>query len=117
MAKKGVPNAGQIKPGEVRNPGGRPKTVGLVREMAQGYTETAIQTLAEICGRGDMPAAARVSAANALLDRGYGRPEATHNVNVNRSAKDLSYDELIQIASGEGIAGAQEGAGITPGLH
>lgn len=115
--KKGQKHSGQFKPGQVNNPGGRPKTVGYVRELASQQTETAIKTLAEICGSAEFPPAARVTAANSLLDRAYGRPESTATVNINRTARELTTDELIQIISGEGAAGAEDGAGVTAGLH
>ena len=44
-----------------------------LREVAQQYTPVAIQTLAHICERGESEAA-RVAAANGLLDRGHGKP-------------------------------------------
>jgi hypothetical protein len=45
-----------------------------VQELARVYTEDAIQTLAEICKSKKSPPAARVAAASALLDRGFGKP-------------------------------------------
>ena len=35
----------------------------------------AVRTLTGICGSKAAPAAARVSAASALLDRGWGKPQ------------------------------------------
>lgn len=66
-------------------PKGLPKTGGRVagtpnkvtaplREVAREYTQDAILTLAEIMRDTEQPGPARVSAANALLDRGYGKP-------------------------------------------
>jgi hypothetical protein len=44
-----------------------------------------------------------VSAATALLDRGWGRPSQVVDMTVRRQiAKDLSDDELADIASGRG---------------
>ena len=60
--------------GKSGNPGGRPKIPQHVKELAQAKTEDAVLTLIEIMGDGKQPAAARVSAANSLLDRGYGKP-------------------------------------------
>ena len=45
-----------------------------VAEAARAHTGAAIEALAGICRDAAQPAAARVSAANALLDRGWGRP-------------------------------------------
>jgi hypothetical protein len=44
-----------------------------LRAAAREYTDDALNTLAEICKTSDSDTA-RVSAANALLDRGYGKP-------------------------------------------
>ena len=56
------------------NPGGRPKEVGHVRELAREHTAMAVRTQVAITKNAKSPPAARVAAANALLDRGYGRP-------------------------------------------
>lgn len=71
---KAKPRGKPFVKGQVANPGGRPKEVVHVRDLARTYTEEAIRTLAEIMGNGDMKEAARVSAAQALLDRGWGKP-------------------------------------------
>lgn len=44
-----------------------------LREAARQFTDDALKTLAAICNEGQSEAA-RVSAACALLDRGYGKP-------------------------------------------
>jgi len=64
---------GGFKKGQSGNPGGRPKEVGEVRELARQYTAKAINTLVEIMEDRKTPPAARVAASSALLDRGYGR--------------------------------------------
>lgn len=50
------------------------KTPTQIRSLARGHTETALNTLAGIMNEPDAPAAARVAAANSLLDRGWGKP-------------------------------------------
>lgn len=60
--------------GQSGNPGGRPKALKDVEEIARSHTPAAMQTLAAICVDPEQPGAARVSAANALLDRGWGKP-------------------------------------------
>lgn len=63
-----------FQPGQSGNPGGRPKALREVMELARAKTEAAVETLAGIMTNGSAPPAARVSAATALLDRGWGRP-------------------------------------------
>lgn len=45
-----------------------------IRSLARKHTVQAINCLAGIMNRKDAPEAARVSAANSLLDRGWGKP-------------------------------------------
>ena len=56
------------------NPGGRPKVVAEIKELARAHTDKAIETLVSIMDNPKAAPVARVSAANALLDRGYGKP-------------------------------------------
>jgi Family of unknown function (DUF5681) len=63
-----------FKKGQSGNPGGRPKVVAEVKELARKHSGKAIETLVSIMSNPKAAPAARVSAANALLDRGYGRP-------------------------------------------
>ena len=62
-----------------REGAGRPKGVpnkatASIKDASREYTEEALQVLAKVMADKDQPAAARVSAANSLLDRGYGKP-------------------------------------------
>jgi hypothetical protein len=59
---------------ERRNAGGRPKEIGHVKDLARAQTESAINTLIEIASGVEHPSPARVAAATALLDRGWGKP-------------------------------------------
>lgn len=45
--------------------------------MARAHTESALNVLAGVMNSTDAPPAARVSAAQALLDRGWGKPTQT----------------------------------------
>lgn len=45
-----------------------------IRSLARSHTETAINVLAGIMSEQTAPHAARVAAAQALLDRGWGKP-------------------------------------------
>ena len=48
--------------------------IAEVKELARAHTGEAIDTLVSIMANAKAAPAARVSAANALLDRGYGKP-------------------------------------------
>ena len=50
------------------------KATADVKALAGSYTTAALETLAEIMQDGTAPHSARVSAANALLDRAHGKP-------------------------------------------
>lgn len=65
------------KPGERR--GGRRKgtpnkATRSLREVARQYTEEALSALIGVMNNTAEPASARVAAANAILDRGFGKP-------------------------------------------
>jgi hypothetical protein len=97
-----------------------------IRSLARAHTETALRTLAAIMTKEDAPEAARVSAANSLLDRGWGKAE--QHITVER-VEDLTNEQLAgQLAEAvaalrelgvdpagifAGIGGAQQGAGST----
>src|SRR5947207_14242510 len=64
---------GQWLPGSSPNPGGRPKIIEDIRDLAREHSATAINTLVQIAESGKQESA-RVAAASALLDRGWGKP-------------------------------------------
>lgn len=45
-----------------------------IRSLARAHTATAINTLVGIMNQEEAAPAARVAAANAILDRGWGKP-------------------------------------------
>lgn len=73
--------------GGKREGAGRPKgavnkATADIREAAQEYTDEALKVLAEVMRQGDS-AAARVAAANSILDRGHGKPKQQVDANVD----------------------------------
>ena len=51
-------------------------------ELAREYTNDALDTLVEVM-QSSQSDSARIAAANAILDRGYGRPTKTTSFEVN----------------------------------
>jgi hypothetical protein len=79
------------KGGPSPNPGGRPKVIRAVQVAAREHTEEAIDTLVTIMGDEKAHDSARVSAANAILDRGWGRAA---QVVESVAIEDMTEEEL-----------------------
>ena len=93
----------RFEKGRSGNPGGRPKGHGDLREIARQHTEAALQTLVDIAANGENESA-RVAAANAILDRGWGKPAVplagpdipTH-ITFNVGTKDIRPREMKDV--------------------
>lgn len=83
------------------NPGGRPKGYGNLRELAQSHTEAAPETLLRVMNDEQATGNGRVSAACALLDRGWGCPsrQVHMEMNLERTVQELSDRELVAIVA------------------
>ena len=85
--------------GQSGNPGGRAKIAlpdgRTLTEIAREHTPKAVQALVDVLGNAEASDAAKVSAATALLDRGWGRPK-----------QDLG----IELKSDDQVAGLLEAA-------
>lgn len=86
--------------GQSGNPGGRPKELEGIQKLAREHGDAAIRVLLAVAENGKSESA-RVAAASALLDRGYGKPPqfATNDPEAFRRANELSDDELAAIAA------------------
>src|SRR5690349_19796295 len=85
--------------GQSGNPGGRAKAVlpdgRSLMDLAREHTPKAVKALVEVLDHPTASEAAKVSAATAILDRGWGRPK-----------QDLG----IELKSDEGMAALLERA-------
>lgn len=89
------PKRGRGRPrGVTAKVAGRTKTL---REVAETYGEEMIFVLAQIAMDEKAPHGARTSAANSLLDRGYGRPAQADPTPADSPDKVLQRIERIVI--------------------
>lgn len=91
-------------PGRSANPGGRPKLDSEIRALAQSYGAKAIHTLGRLLEH--KSPRARVLAAEALLNRGFGRPAQAVELSFRREdiaarIAGLSAEEKRQVAAGD----------------
>jgi predicted ArsR family transcriptional regulator len=87
-----------------RRPGaGRPKgkvseAKRSIAQAAREHAEVALKVLVDVARDVAAPPSARVSAANAILDRGYGKPVAQVEMSIN------PLEELIREITSRGSA-------------
>ena len=108
------------KKGVSGNPGGRPSGVGEIREIAREHTDEAIQTLLQVMTDLKAPPSARVGAAIAVLDRGWGRPVQSisasieNRPSVSESLEFRALDLLKQVRGEPQITHGPEEDASTP---
>jgi hypothetical protein len=101
---------GRFKKGQSGNPGGRPKIFTEVKQAAREHTEAAIETLVGVVNNEEAPTAARVAAANAILDRGWGKPGQYVETSVRKKPiREMTDEELM-----EAIAAARDDSDDEP---
>jgi len=93
-------------PGQSGNPSGRPKIEREVIELARAHSAEAIETLVRIMREGKPNEAA--AAANALLDRGFGRPRQIVDANLRYDVREMTDADLLSIIVGDD--GAAQGS-------
>lgn len=93
MASRNPTGKGGFKKGQSGNPSGRPKVVADIRELARQHGPKAIETLAHLMFSGDERT--QVAAAQALLDRGFGKPSQAMELSGPEGGPIQTATELI----------------------
>jgi len=98
--------SGRFASGRSGNPGGRPRIIADVQALARSHTAEAIETLVGIANDPKAPAAARVAAANALLDRAWGRSQTSVTIHqeIERPSP-AKVQEVLNAAVAAGLPG------------
>lgn len=78
-----------------------------IRSLARVHTATAIATLAGIMRQKKASASARVAAAQALLDRGWGKPPQA--IQHSGGIAGLTYEEMLDELDGHDSSAKQQG--------
>jgi hypothetical protein len=86
---------GTFLQGHSGNPSGCPAIISELQKLARTHTPTALATLVEIMSNTASPPNARVAAAVALLDRGYGRPSTAVFVEMTSQVSSADREALL----------------------
>jgi hypothetical protein len=60
-----------------------------LRALARSYTPEGIRILAAVARDENQPGQTRINAIKMMMDRGWGRPSETHNINLEGEQKPL----------------------------
>ena len=78
---------GQFRPGHSGNPGGRPKMPAALRDGMRSLADDAMRVLEDALVSDDERV--RLMAAAQILDRGYGKPNQTVDMNARVNSADI----------------------------
>ena len=94
--------------GQSGNPGGRPKALTpdgkTLSELAREHTAEAVQALVGVLRDGEASHAAIVSAATAILDRAYGRPQQSMSLELKQDEGAAAALEAARKRAAEAVA-------------
>ena len=65
------------------------KTDAELRALARSYTPEGIRILAAVARDENQPGQTRINAVKMMMDRGWGRPSETHNINLDGEQRTL----------------------------
>lgn len=96
---------GGKRQGAGRKPGSKDRSTveqsATLSELAREHTSTALDVLVQVAQASESDAA-RVSAANSILDRGYGKPtQPTEHTGKDGAPLDLGGTELARLIAFE----------------
>ncbi len=94
------------KQGQSGNPGGRPKVAAEIRDLARDHGPEAIQRLVTLMRSKNESVAVR--AAEALLDRGYGRPMQGLELIDKEATRTVKQIKVVFVNPGERNSSSQE---------
>ena len=80
--------------GKSGNPGGRPREVAEVRELAKNHGPAAIQRLVTLMSSDNERTA--VAACEAILNRGYGRPAQSVTVAGEENGPPVQLEGVVR---------------------
>ncbi len=92
MAARGGARTGAGRPKGAAN-----KATADIKEAASEYSDAALNVLVTVARNTKAPAAARVAAANAILDRAHGKPKQSMDVD----AKGLGPVSVTYVTNGQ----------------
>jgi hypothetical protein len=85
------------------------KALADIKGLAKEASEAAIETLKSVMSDPKAPPAARVGAATAILDRGYGKPTQTIDANVSILDKLSDAEQRALLSVLDAIEGDETG--------
>ena len=95
MTNNGNGKDTRFKPGQSGNPGGRPKSIERVVNLARENTEAGVKAIAKIMLDPKERGATRVAAFNALMDRAWGKAPQTITIDNMDNMTDAELEALI----------------------
>lgn len=99
-------NRGGKRDGSGRKSGTPNKTTATIRALAGEHADRAIGVLVDLMGNGETPAAARISAAKELLERGFGKSGNYASLELETPLSELSSKDAIGVISDSAASGA-----------